>query len=75
MENLYGAAAQKVIVINIYAGKSGKQFSDALLVKLPSAPNQRKRIRQLLTKFPRKLRAAVLPESGDQSEYFFATFE
>ena len=75
VEKLYEAAAQKVIVINIYVGKSGKQFSDALLVKLPPAPLQRKRIRQLLTKFPQKLRAAVLPESDDQSEYFFATFE
>lgn len=75
VKNLYGAAAQKIIVVNIYAGKSGKQFSDALLVKLPPAPLQRKRIRRLLTKFPRKLRAAVLPESDDQSDYFFATFE
>ncbi|HTR43309.1 MAG TPA: hypothetical protein VMH87_16985 [Pseudomonadales bacterium] len=74
VENLYDAKAQQVIVVNLYKGKAGKQFSDALLVKMPAAPEERRRIRQLLTKFPRKLRAAVLPETDDQSEYVFASF-
>jgi hypothetical protein len=74
VENLYGAGADRVIVVNIYAGKSGKQFSDALLVKMPAAPGERRRIRQLLVKFPKKLRAGVLPETDAKSEYVFASF-
>lgn len=74
VENLYGAKARQVIVANIYQGKSGKQFSDALLIKIPVTSEERRRIRQVLAKFPRKLRAGVLPETKDQSEYVFATF-
>jgi hypothetical protein len=74
VENLYGAKTQQVIVVNLYQGKSGKQFSDALLVKMPVAPEECRSIRRLLTKFPKKLRAVVLPETDDQSAYMFATF-
>jgi hypothetical protein len=45
VENLYGARARQVIVVNLYKGKSGKQFSDALLVKMPAAPEDWRRIR------------------------------
>ena len=74
VENLYTAKARQVIIVNLYKGMSDKQFSDALLVKMPAAPEDRRRIRQLLTKFPRKLRAAVLPEADEQSDYVFASF-
>jgi hypothetical protein len=74
VENIYDTGANRVIVAGIYKGKSGKQFSDGLLVKLPAAPGERRCIRQLLGKFPRKLRATILPESDDKSEYLFATF-
>jgi hypothetical protein len=73
--NLYESKAQTIVVANIYSGKSDKQFSDALLIKMPAAARERRRIRQLLVKFPKKLRAAILPESDDGSEYVFATFE
>jgi hypothetical protein len=75
VKQLYNATAEQVIVVNVYKDKSGKQFSDALLVKLPAAPNARRHIRQLFNKFPKKRRAAILPETDDRSEYLFATFE
>jgi hypothetical protein len=75
VQNLYEAGAEQVQIANIYLGKSGKEFSDALLIKMPSQPKARQLIRQLLTKLPKKLRAAVLPETHDKSEYAFATFE
>ena len=74
VKNLYAATAQKVFAVKIYEGKSGKQFSDALLVKLPSEKPARRAIRQLLTKSPRKLRAGVLPAQDQGEVFLFAGF-
>jgi hypothetical protein len=75
VENLYAAGAEQVQIANIYHGKSGKEFSDALVIKMPLQPRARRLVRQLLIQFPKKLRAAVLPEMDDKLEYAFATFE
>jgi hypothetical protein len=74
VKKIYEAGAQKVIVASIYEGKSGKQFSDALLVKLPAEKSARHTIRQRLTKLPKKLRAGVLPVEDHGEEFLFASF-
>ena len=60
---------------DLYHGKSGKEFCDALLIKMPLQPGARRLIRQQLIQFPKKLRAAILPEMDDKLEYAFASFE
>ena len=42
VEEIYQAGAVKVIVPDIYQGKHGDQFADALLVQLPKPPKARK---------------------------------
>src|ERR1035438_8795648 len=42
VEALYKAGATMVIAPDIYAGKTGDQFADCLLVKLPGIPAKRK---------------------------------
>ena len=75
VENLYVAGAEQILIANIYHGKSGKEFSDALVIKMPLQPRARRLVRQLLIQFPKKLRAAVLPEMDDKLGYAFASFE
>jgi len=75
VECLYNAGAKQVVAAGIYEGKSGKQFSDALIVKMPGDQRSRRLIHQLLTKLPKKLRAGVVPEPASDEEYLFATFE
>jgi hypothetical protein len=74
VKKIYEAGAQSVLAVQIYDGKSGKQFSDALLIKLPVEKSARAAIRQLLTKLPKKLRAGVLPAQDDGAEFLFAGF-
>lgn len=75
VECLYNAGAKHVVTVGIYEGKSGKQFSDALVVRMPSEQRSRRLIHQLLTKLPKKLRAGVVPEPDSGEDYLFATFE
>ena len=75
VECLYNAGAKQVVTVGIYEGKSSKQFSDALVVKMPVEQRARRLIHQLLTKLPKKLRAGVVPEPDSNEEYLFATFE
>ena len=74
VQKIYAANALQIIVVNIYEGKTGKQFSDALLVKLPLEKSTRHAIRRLLTKLPTKLRAGVLPVRDHGEEFLFASF-
>lgn len=74
VECLYSAEARRVLVVEIYQGKTGKQFSDALLVQMPARKRLRLLIRQCLTKLPKQLRAGVLPDPDEGQEYLFATF-
>lgn len=75
VECLYNAGAKQVVTVGIYEGKSDKQFSDALVVKMPDDQRSRRLIHQLLTKLPKRLRAGVVPEPDANEEYLFATFE
>ena len=74
VEKIYAAGALQVFAVNIYSGKDGKQFSDALLVKLPPEKSARQAIRRLSTKLPAKLRAGVLPVDDCGEEFLFASF-
>ncbi len=44
---LYRSGATEVIVPDIYAGKTGDQFADCLLVRLPKVAARRKAIRKV----------------------------
>lgn len=75
VQKLFDADARQIFAVDIYSDKAGKQFSDALLVKLPPEKGARLAIRQLLTKLPAKLRAGVLPVEDFGQEFLFASFE
>lgn len=74
VRELYEAGAIEVMVASIYPGKSGRQFSDAILVRLPSKKPIRNTIRRLLEKLPAKLRAGVLPATDQDEKFLFAGF-
>lgn len=74
VQKLYAAGALQIFAVSIYSDKDGKQFSDALLVKLPPEPSARQTIRDLLVKLPAKLRAGVLPPQDHGEKFLFASF-
>ncbi len=75
VECLYNAGAKQVVAVGIYEGKSGKRFSDGLVIKMPPEKRSRHLIRQLLTKLPKKLRAGAVPGPDSDEDFLFATFE
>lgn len=74
VQNLFAAGARQIFAVDIYSDKTGKQFSDALLVKLPAEKSARQNVRRLLTKLPNKLRAGILPANDHGKEFLFASF-
>ena len=74
VQKLYAAGALQIFAVSIYSDKDGKQFSDALLVKLPPEKSARQTIRDLLVKLPAKLRAGVLPPQDHGEKFLFASF-
>lgn len=74
VQKIYAAGALQVFAVSIYSNKDGKQFSDALLVKLRTEPSARQTIRDLLVKLPAKLRAGVLPVEDHGEKFLFASF-
>ncbi len=74
IQKIYDASALQIFAVNIYSNKDGKQFSDALLVKLPPEKFARQTIRGLLVKLPAKLRAGVLPAQDHGEKFLFAGF-
>ena len=75
VKKIYATGAHQIIVVNIYHGKSGKQFSDQLVIKMPGELRARRRIHKLLGDFPAKIRGAAVPEPEDDAEYAYASFE
>jgi hypothetical protein len=73
VQKLYNAGAAQVLAVHIYNGKADKQFSDALLVRLPAEQKSRKLIRQTFAKLPKKQRAGVLPPQDCGEEFIFAS--
>ena len=62
VEALYKAGATMVIAPDIYDGKSGDQFADCLLVKLPGIPAKRKTIRQVCAQLSKRKIGAFQPD-------------
>lgn len=71
VEELYQAGAVKVIVPEIYLGKRGEQFADALLVQLPKPAKTRKAIRRACDKLQRQNLGAVEPQKDIGETHLF----
>ena len=70
---LSDAGALQIFAVNICSNKGGKQFSDALLVKLPVKKSARQTIRRLLVKQPAKLRGGILPAKDKGEPFLFCS--
>src|ERR1035438_8440092 len=62
VQALYKAGATEVIAPDIYAGKTGDQFADCLLVKLPGIAAKRKAIRKVCAALPKRKLGAFQPD-------------
>jgi antitoxin component YwqK of YwqJK toxin-antitoxin module len=62
VEALYKAGATEVIAPDIYASKTGDQFADCLLVKLPRIAAKRKAIRKVCAALPKRKLGAFQPD-------------
>jgi MORN repeat protein len=62
VEAFYKAGATKVIAPDIYAGKTGDQFADCLLLRLPKVAARRKAIRKVLAQLSKRKLGAFQPE-------------
>jgi hypothetical protein len=62
IEILYKAGATEVIAPDIHAGKSGGQFADCLLVKLPKIAPKRKAIRKICSQLSRRKLGVFQPD-------------
>jgi hypothetical protein len=71
VEELYHAGAVKVIVPDIYHGKRGEQFADALLVQLPRLAKVRKAVRKACDQLRSRNLGAVEPEKDIGETHLF----
>jgi hypothetical protein len=62
VETLYKSGATEVIAPDIYAGKTGDQFADCLLVKLPKIAPKRKAIRKVCSQLLKRKLGAFQPD-------------
>ncbi|MGB7770141.1 MAG: hypothetical protein WBN22_14995 [Verrucomicrobiia bacterium] len=62
VEALYNAGATEVIAPDIYASKTGDQFADCLLVKLPIIAPKRKAIRKICAQLSKRKLGAFQPD-------------
>jgi hypothetical protein len=62
VEALYKVGATEVIAPDIYASKTGDQFADCLLVKLPRIAAKRKAIRKVCAALPKRKLGAFQPD-------------
>ncbi|HUA67777.1 MAG TPA: hypothetical protein VMA13_04450 [Candidatus Saccharimonadales bacterium] len=71
VEELYQAGAINVIVPDIYHGKHGEQFADALLVQLPKSPKARKAVRMACEKLRSRKLGAIEPDKDIGETHLF----
>lgn len=71
VEALYKAGAEEVIVADIYAAKTGDQFSDNLLVRLPQKAVYRATVRKVCKKLCREKLGAIEPEKEIGETFLF----
>jgi len=62
IEVLYKAGATKVIAPDIHSGKSGGQFADCLLVKLPRIAPKRKAVRKVCSQLSKRKLGVFQPD-------------
>ena len=62
VEALYKSGASGVIAPGIYCGKSGDQFADCLLVRLPKSAAKRKAIRKVCAQLSKRKLGAFQPD-------------
>jgi hypothetical protein len=63
VSQLYEAGAKAVIVPDIYRGKDGTQFADALVVQLPKDPTKRRAIRKVCSQLKERELGAIEPST------------
>ncbi len=71
---LADSGAQKVLAVDIYESKAGKQFSDALLVRLPKSRPSRLAVRGLFHSLPSRVHCAVQPECDGGEPWLYVYF-
>ena len=71
IESLYKAGATEVIAPDIYASKTGDQFADCLLVKLPGIAAKRKAIRKVCAQLPKRKLGAFQPDKDIGESHLF----
>jgi hypothetical protein len=71
VEELYQAGAVNVIVPDIYHGKRGDQFADALLVQLPETVKAKKAVRKACDKLRSRNLGAVEPQKDIGEAHLF----
>jgi hypothetical protein len=62
VQALYKAGATDVIAPDIYASKTGNQFADCLLVKLPNIAPKRKAVRKVCSQLSKRKLGAFQPD-------------
>jgi hypothetical protein len=72
VQSLYDAGAVTVILPDVYRNKSGDEFADCLLVRLPKNSAMRKVIRQVCARLQRRDLGAMQPgeDFGESHLYF-----
>ena len=73
VEELYQAGAVVVIVPDIYNNKTGDQFSDGLLVKLPKDRKSRKTVRAVCTGLVKRKLGAFEPDRDIGESHLFVS--
>ena len=71
IESLYKAGATEVIAPGIYASKTGEQFADCLLVKLPGIAAKRKAIRKVCAALSKRKLGAFQPDKDIGESHLF----
>jgi MORN repeat variant len=74
VRSLYDAGAITVILPDIYKNKTGDQFGDCLLVRLPKNVALRKSIRQVCARLRRRTGGAMEPEEDIGEGYLYLYF-
>jgi hypothetical protein len=67
----YHAGAAKVIAPDIYHGKTGAQFADCLLVRLPQNAAKREAVRRVCAQLRRRRLGAVKPQTDIGEPYLY----
>jgi hypothetical protein len=63
--------AKQVLSVDVYESKSGQQFADGLLVRMPRSAKLRAAIRRLFSGLPTRARCVVLPEKNGNEPWLW----